>query len=109
LDRRKSRRSAHWDGAVNDRSAAVLDRTRLEIETLEVWIKEEWLIPREDAVGQKFSDADIARAHLIKDLKQDFGVNDEGIGVILNLIDQVHGLRRTLRDLLQTVRNKTEP
>src|ERR1019366_8470611 len=26
-----------------------LVRTRLEIETLEVWIKEEWLIPREDA------------------------------------------------------------
>jgi chaperone modulatory protein CbpM len=86
-----------------------LVRTRLEIETLEVWIKEEWLIPREDAAGQEFSDADIARAHLIKDLKQDFGVNDEGIGVILNLIDQVHGLRRTLRDLLLTVRNKTEP
>jgi chaperone modulatory protein CbpM len=72
-----------------------------------LWIKEEWLIPREDATGQEFSDADIARAHLIKDLKQDFGINDEGIGVILNLIDQVHGLRRTLRDLLQTVRDKT--
>jgi chaperone modulatory protein CbpM len=86
-----------------------LVRTRLEIETLEVWIKEEWLIPREDAAGREFSDADIARVHLIKDLKQDFGVNDEGIGVILNLIDQVHGLRRTLRDLLQMVRNKTEP
>src|ERR1700719_525150 len=64
-----------------------LVRTRLEIETLEVWIKEEWLIPREDAAGQEFSDADIARTHLIKDLKQDFGVNDEGIGVILTLID----------------------
>ena len=84
-----------------------LVRTRLEIETLEVWIKEEWLIPREDATGQEFSDADIARAHLIKDLKQDFGINDEGIGVILHLIDQVHGLRRTLRDLLK--RSGTKP
>jgi chaperone modulatory protein CbpM len=86
-----------------------LVRTRLEIETLEVWIKEEWLIPREGATGQEFSDVDIARARLIKDLKHDLGVNDEGIGVILNLIDQVHGLRRTLGDLLQTVRNKTDP
>ncbi len=84
-----------------------LDRTRLEIETLEVWIKEEWLLPREDATGQEFSEVDIARAYLIKDLKQDFGVNDEGIGVILNLIDQIHGLRRRLQDLLQTVRDKT--
>jgi chaperone modulatory protein CbpM len=43
-----------------------LVRTHLEIETLDIWIKEEWLIPREDATGQEFSDADIARAHLIK-------------------------------------------
>ena len=84
-----------------------LVRAQLEIETLEVWIKEEWLVPRKDATGQEFSDVDIARAHLIKDLKHDLGVNDEGIGVILNLIDQVHGLRGTLRDLLQTVHNKT--
>ena len=33
-----------------------LIRTRLEIETQEVWIKEEWLIPREDAAGQEFSE-----------------------------------------------------
>ena len=84
-------------------------RTGLEIETLEVWIKEEWLIPRQDATSQEFSEVDIARAHLIKDLKQDLGVNDEGIGVILYLIDQVHGLRRTLGDLLHMVRNKTDP
>ena len=107
MDRRKSRKSAFRNGGINDRSTAVLGPRSLEIETLDVWIKEEWLVPREDATGQEFSDADIARAHLIKDLKHDFGVNDEGIGVILNLIDQVHGLRRTLRDLLQTVRNKT--
>jgi len=86
----------------------LLVRTRLEIETLEVWIKEKWLIPRADATGQEFSDADIARVHLIKDLKHDLGVNDEGIGVILNLIDQVHGLRRTLRELLDSVRSKTD-
>ena len=85
-----------------------LVRAQLEIETLDVWIKEEWLVPREDATGQEFSDVDIARAHLIKDLKHDLGINDEGIGVILNLIDQVHGLRRTLRDLLHTVRNTTD-
>ena len=30
----------------------------------------------------------------------DLGVNDEGIAVILDLVDQLHGLRRTLRELL---------
>jgi chaperone modulatory protein CbpM len=42
---------------------------------------------------------DIARACLIRDLKTDFGVNDEGIDVILHLVDQLHGLRRTLEQL----------
>ena len=73
---------------------------------LEGWIKEEWLLPREDGTGQAFSDVDTARAHLTKALKYDLGINDEAVGMILNLIDQVHGLRRTLRDLLQN-RDKT--
>ncbi len=85
-----------------------LTRTRLEVETLEIWIKEEWLIPRQGATGQEFSDADIARAQLIKDLKHDLGVNDEGIGVILNLIDQLHGLRGMMRELLHSVQDKTQ-
>ena len=51
-----------------------------------------------------FSEGDLARAKLIRDLIQDLGVNDEGVGVILNLLDQLHGLRRTLADLLQSAR-----
>ena len=38
---------------------------------------EEWLIPGESAGELMFSDADIARAQLIRDLKSDLGVNDE--------------------------------
>jgi hypothetical protein len=36
-------------------------------------------------------------------LKRDLGVNDEAVDVILNLIDQIHGLRRGLRDLLFSI------
>jgi chaperone modulatory protein CbpM len=46
-----------------------------------------------------FSDVDLARARLIRDLKTGFGVNDEGIDVILHLMDQLHGLRRALDQL----------
>jgi chaperone modulatory protein CbpM len=52
------------------------------------------------------SDADIARAQLIKDLKSDLDVNDEGVGVILNLVDQVHGMRRVLTELLRSLRSR---
>jgi chaperone modulatory protein CbpM len=36
------------------------------------------------------------------------GVNDEGIPVILDLVEQLHGLRRTLRDLLSAIHAQPE-
>ena len=83
-----------------------LVRAHLEGETLEMWIREEWLIPGQSAGQLTFSDADIARAQLIRDLRSDLGVNDEGVGVILNLVDQVHGLRRVLTEVLRSVRSR---
>ena len=41
----------------------------------------------------------VGRARLIQDLKTDLGVNDEGVDVILHLLDQLHGLRRALDQL----------
>ena len=73
-------------------------------ETLTAWIEEEWLIPGGSSAEMSFSDIDIARARLIRDLKMDLGVNDEGVGVILNLVDQLHGMRRTLMELREVVR-----
>jgi hypothetical protein len=35
-------------------------------------------------------------------------VNDEGIPVILNLVDQLHGLRRALHEVLSAVRAQAE-
>ena len=83
-----------------------LVRAQLEGETLAMWIREEWLIPGQSAGEMTFSDADIARAQLIRDLKNDLGINDEGVGVILNLVDQVHGLRRVLTEVLRSVRSR---
>jgi chaperone modulatory protein CbpM len=51
-----------------------------------------------------FADVDLARAQLIRDLRDDFGVNDEGISVVLHLIDQMHGLRRSMQGLLEEMR-----
>jgi len=84
-----------------------LIRAHLERETLEMWIREEWLIPGQSAGELTFSDADIARAQLIRDLKTDLGVNDEGVGVILSLVDQVHGLRGVLTEVLRSVRSRS--
>ena len=80
---------------------------QLEAGALEAWIEEGWLVPLRNGGGQRFSEVDLARAQLIRDLAE-LGVNDEGIPVILDLIDQLHGLRRTLRDLLSTIHLQPE-
>lgn len=77
-------------------------------EMLDAWIEEEWLIPSGLSPELSFSEIDIARARLIRDLHVDFGVNDEGVGVILNLVDQLYGMRRTLMELRQAVRTTSE-
>lgn len=64
---------------------------------LETWIEAGWLSPQQGQQGLQFSGVDLVRARLIVDLYGPMGVNAEGIGVILHLLDQIHGLRRALR------------
>ena len=86
-----------------------LYRSQLDQETLEVWIEEEWLVPGGDASELTFSEADLARVKLIRDLKQDMGVNDEGVGIILNLLDQMHSLRKAVTSVLPSVSERPKP
>lgn len=52
-------------------------------------IEREWIVPAD--IQKKFFDMeDITRILLIKDLKDDLGVNDESVPIILHLIDQLH-------------------
>jgi chaperone modulatory protein CbpM len=74
-------------------------RAGLQMQTLELWLEQRWLIPEQSSAGTNFSDMDVARARLIRDLKDDFGINDAGVDVILHLLDQLHGLRRALDQL----------
>ena len=85
-----------------------LERTQLDQATLSIWIEEEWLIPDRTAHELAFTDMDLARANLIHDLKDKMGVNDEGLGVILHLLDQMHALRRALADTLKSARHSAQ-
>ena len=42
-----------------------LTHAGLEVQTLEFWIEQQWLVPDQSADEIKFSDTDVARAHLI--------------------------------------------
>lgn len=53
----------------------------------------EWVVPTEIYINWKeqiLDEEDLARARLIRDLKENFEVNDEAVPIILNLIDQLN-------------------
>jgi chaperone modulatory protein CbpM len=77
----------------------------VDVQTLEFWLEQRWLIPEETSAGRNFSDREVARARLVQNLKSEFGVNDEGIDVILHLLDQLHGLRSALTQLHRDMRD----
>jgi chaperone modulatory protein CbpM len=81
------------------RAREFLLRAHLDSEALHAWIEAGWLIPGRNGEERAFSEVDLARARLIHDLKG-LGVNEDGIPIVLDLVDQVHGLRRALRELL---------
>src|SRR5256885_15593493 len=84
-------------------------RAHLEHSSREAWIAAGWLIPPQTDPELAFSDVDLARAQLIRDLRDDIGVNDEGVSVILHLLDQMHGLRRSMHEVLQAMRAGEQP
>jgi chaperone modulatory protein CbpM len=78
-------------------------QARIAITELDEWVAAGWLLPDQVDAARRYSEADLARAHLIGDLR-DLGANDEAIPIILDLVDQIYGLRRALRGLLLTIK-----
>ena len=77
----------------------VVARVRhLTVTRLRVWVRQGWIRP---APTQGFSEADIARAALIRDLEDQLGFAEEDVPVLLSLIDQIHGLRSELKGLIE--------
>jgi chaperone modulatory protein CbpM len=72
----------------------------LTVTRLRVWVRQGWIRP---APTQGFSEADIARAALIRDLEDQLGFAEEDVPVLLSLIDQIHGLRSELKGLIEAL------
>ncbi|WP_207539594.1 chaperone modulator CbpM [Sabulicella rubraurantiaca] len=84
-------------------------RAQLDTASLDAWIAAGWLAPRQAGPQHTFSEIDLSRACLIRDLRESMGVNDEGIDVVLGLLDQVYGLRDLLGRLSVALRALPEP
>jgi chaperone modulatory protein CbpM len=74
----------------------------LTVTRLRVWVAQGWIKPQDEA-APSFSEADLARAALICNLEDQLGFAEEDVPVLLNLIDQIHGLRAELQGLLDAL------
>ncbi len=83
-------------------------RLHADVAVVRIWVEQGWLAPRTAEGGAEFSDMDVARAELIGDLIDGMGVNEAGIDVVMDLIDQIHGLRGTLSELHRALSDQDE-
>ena len=72
-------------------------------ERLDGWIEAGCVRPRRTRGNVAFSATDRARIELILDLSGSMGVNDDGVAIILDLLDQIYGLRRALKGMTAVV------
>jgi len=72
---------------------------RLTTVHVERWVARGLRRPAADGQNWVFEPGDVARARLLADLTDDLGFDDEAVETVVDLLDQVHTLRRQLHQL----------
>jgi len=86
--------------AVDDLVAAI---AALQRSDLEAWIREELVVPRQEAGTSLFSDMECARVRLICTLHYDLEVGADTLPLVLSLLDQLYETRQRLFALTAAV------
>jgi chaperone modulatory protein CbpM len=63
------------------------------------WIDNDWLRPQGSVGAYLFMDIDVARVRLILELRDELDIDEAALPVVLLLLDQLHDLRRRMREL----------
>ncbi|PZR13667.1 MAG: hypothetical protein DI532_10850 [Azospirillum brasilense] len=80
----------------------VLQQVRgLDEQTLRRWIAQDWVRPARRGENPVFEEIDIARLHLILELRDQMEVGETAMPVVLSLLDQLHASRRHMRRLCE--------
>ena len=70
---------------------------------LQAWVERGWVRPEGTEPDWVFQEIDVARVRLIRELRNDLGIDDETLPVVLSLIDQLYAARRQMRKLRRAV------
>jgi chaperone modulatory protein CbpM len=75
----------------------------LQRSDLEIWIREELVVPRQEAGTVLFGDMECARVRLICMLHYDLEIDEDALPLVLSLVDQLYDTRQRLLSLTAAV------
>jgi len=75
---------------------------------LETWVARGWLNPGRAGGRFEYTEIDVARCDLLRQLRDELEIDREALPVVLSLLDQVHGLRRDMRALMKAIEYQPE-
>jgi chaperone modulatory protein CbpM len=71
----------------------------LTVVHVERWVQLGLLRPAGEEDGWTFEEVDVARARLLAELSGDLGFDEDSLETVVDLLDQVHTLRRQLHHI----------
>ena len=91
-----------------DEQSVVVEVRGLTVTRLQGWVKRGWVRPCLGEGGPVYSELDIARCELVRQLRDDMDLDRDTLSLVLSLTDQVYGLRRELRRTLKAIETLPE-
>ena len=79
-------------------TVALLTRKRLVS-----FVRAEVVVPLQSETGPVFRQMDIARIELLCELCDQYDLPEDALGMVMSLIDQLHGVRAELRTVLGAI------
>jgi chaperone modulatory protein CbpM len=76
---------------------------RLTLSRLVTFIEAEVVVPARSEAGLVFTQVDVARMELLCELEEGFDLDEEALGIVISLIDQLHAMRRDLCAIARAV------
>ena len=70
---------------------------------LETWIREELVLPKQEAGALFFTDMECARVRLICSLHYEIDIDADTLPVVMSLVDQLYDTRQRLQSLTAAV------
>ncbi|TKW68255.1 MAG: hypothetical protein DI616_03915 [Paracoccus denitrificans] len=72
------------------------------------YVKLRMVVPVMSDAGESYREIDRARVQLLCNLTEDYGLDGDALSLMMNTLDEVHGLRGELRALMSALAEETD-